>query len=121
MSEQVLHNKTVLKENRKQLRNNSTTAEATLWKALKGSQLADRKFRRQHSIGNYILDFYCPMERLAIELDGAGHFTPEGTRQDQIRDEFLAFNKIRVLRFENKLVFEALEGVLEEIKNHFKD
>ena len=62
-----IHNRKNLKQFRKDLRNNLTPAEATLWKAIQRSQLEGRKFRRQHSVGNYILDFYCPKEKLAIE------------------------------------------------------
>ncbi|MHA6250128.1 endonuclease domain-containing protein [Pontibacter sp. CAU 1760] len=65
----MLHNRKYLKENRRELRHNLTPAEAELWKHLQGSQLAGRKFRRQHSIGNFILDFYCSSEKMAIELD----------------------------------------------------
>ncbi len=107
-------------DNRKSLRNNGTSAEATLWRYLKNSQLRGRKFRRQHSVGNYIIDFYCPEEMLAIELDGAGHFTNGGTANDFDRDQNLAALNIRVLRFENRLVFENIEGVLEEIKKCFR-
>ena len=63
-----LHNKPILKERRKSLRNNATKAEKLLWKILKSSMLDGRKFRRQHSIGNYIVDFYCPAEKI-----GAGN------------------------------------------------
>jgi very-short-patch-repair endonuclease len=52
-----------------------TTAEAVLWKNLQGSRLDGKKFRRQHSVGKYVLDFYCPECRLAVELDGEAHFT----------------------------------------------
>lgn len=68
-----INNLPALRFFRKALRHNLTPAEAKLWTLLKGSQLAGRKFRRQHSVGNFILDFYCPSERLAIELDGAVH------------------------------------------------
>ncbi len=108
-----------LKTFRRTLRNNLTPAEAFLWKYLQNSQLEDRKFRRQHSIGDYILDFYCPSEKLAIELDGAGHFTEAGQLYDQERDAFLAYFGVKVLRFENKFVFENTESVLNEIKNCF--
>lgn len=117
-----LHNKKELIQNRKYLRNNSTSAEATLWKYLKGSKLEGRKFRRQHSIENYILDFYCPSERIAIELDGQEHFTGYGLVKDEERDNFLRDKmKVKVLRFENKQVFENINGVLLEIKKNFKD
>lgn len=105
---------------RKTLRKNLTPAEAFLWKQLKNSQLENRKFRRQHSIGNYILDFYCPAERLAIELDGEYHFTPEGIKYDKIRTEYINNESIKVIRFENKIVFENTEWVLTEIKNNFR-
>ena len=64
-----IHNRSALKENRRTLRNNMTPAESALWKVLQKSQLDGRKFRRQHSVDGHILDFYCPSEKLAIELD----------------------------------------------------
>ncbi len=114
-----LHNIHSLKEKRRELRNNLTPAEATLWKCLQNKQLDGRKFRRQHSVGNYILDFYCPSEKLCIELDGAEHFTSAGFEYDTERTAFLNGCGIRVIRFENKLIFQSLEMVLEEIKSCF--
>ncbi|MEW6418148.1 MAG: endonuclease domain-containing protein [Nitrospirota bacterium] len=114
-----VHNIKKLKENRKNLRNNLTPAEARLWSFLKNSQLEDRKFRRQHSIGSYVLDFYCPKEKLCIELDGTAHYTDEGYEYDIARTEYLRTMGIRVLRFENKDVFENAEGILEEIRKNF--
>lgn len=115
-----IHNRKNLKQFRKDLRNNLTPAEATLWKAIQKGQIEGRKFRRQHSVGNYILDFYCPGEMLAIELDGQEHFTLSGSLKDQVRDDYFNTLNIKVLRFENKEVFDNLEGVLEEIKQNFK-
>jgi very-short-patch-repair endonuclease len=114
-----IHNIPTLKITRKELRNNLTTAEAMLWKYLQKSQLEGRKFRRQHSVGKYVLDFYCPSEKLAIELDGAHHFTPHGADYDNERTIYLSTLNIRVLRFENKLVFNRIEDVLNEIKSKF--
>lgn len=114
-----IHNKKNLEQNRKALRNNSTSAEAVLWRYLKRSQLDGRKFRRQHSVGGYILDFYCPVEMLAVELDGAGHFTLDGNMRDEGKTYYLKNLNIRVLRFENKVVFQNIELVLEEIKRSF--
>jgi very-short-patch-repair endonuclease len=108
-----------LKSFRKELRNNLTPAEACLWKLLKGKAVGNRKFRRQHSIANYILDFYCPEEHLAIELDGQGHFEENQAIYDYERDLFLKHTGIKVLRFENKLVWDNPEGLLEAIKNEF--
>jgi very-short-patch-repair endonuclease len=104
---------------RKELRNNPTPAEAKLWTFLKQSQLDGRKFRRQHSVGGYILDFYCPTESLAVELDGAVHDSLSAQEYDHERDLFMNSSGIKVLRFENKLVFQELEAVLMEIQNHF--
>jgi very-short-patch-repair endonuclease len=115
----VLNNLPVLRTFRKELRNHLTPAEAKLWTCLKQSQLDGRKFRRQHSVGYYILDFYCPSERLAIELDGAVHDTASAQEYDRERDIFLELFGIKVLRFENKLVFQQTEGVLLEIKSNF--
>ena len=114
-----LHNIRDLKENRKQLRNRLTPAEAKLWSLLKNSQLEKRKFRRQHSVGPYVLDFYCPSERLCIELDGAAHFTDGGYEYDSARTEYLDALNIYVIRFENKDLFENTERVLAEIRRNF--
>jgi len=70
-----------------------------------------RKFRRQHSIKNYIVDFYCSSEKLVVELDGAGHYTTSGDREDYSRDEELKKLGVKVLRFENEDVFKSIEGV----------
>jgi very-short-patch-repair endonuclease len=77
-----------------------------------------KKFRRQHSVGPYILDFYCPECRLAVELDGQGHFNSMMSEYDYRRDEYLKKLNIRVVRFENRLVFENLEGVLHMISDY---
>ncbi len=114
------HNKRSLKEERQYLRNNATGVEQLLWSNLKGRKLEGRKFRRQHSYGNYILDFYCPCERLAVELDGSHHFTAEGKENDSIRDRFLKENDIKVLRFSNSEVEKKMDEVLERIKDNFR-
>jgi very-short-patch-repair endonuclease len=106
------------KEFRRELRNNATPAEIALWKVLQGKQLDGFKFRRQHSIGYYILDFFCPSANLAIELDGDHHFSEEGLEYDRQRDEFLRSVGITVIRYANNLVFENLEGVLEDIRGY---
>jgi very-short-patch-repair endonuclease len=69
-------------------------------------------------VGPYILDFYCPECCLAVELDGDGHFTHNGAESDFTRTEFLRKKGIRVLRFENRLVFDALDFVLAEIEQN---
>jgi very-short-patch-repair endonuclease len=106
-----------LKDARKGLCWSATAAEALLWKSLKNSQLDGKKFRRQHSVGPYILDFYCPECRLAIELDGAGHSDLSTAEYDAKRTQFLNSKDIRVLRFENCEILETPELIVEQIRH----
>ena len=116
-----LYNLPYLKETRKYLRENMTPAELVLWEILKDKKLCGRKFRRQHSIGHYIADFYCSSENLIIELDGQHHYTEEGKEKDAERDAHLALMDKNVLRFENKEVLNNLTEVLKQIKVEFKN
>ena len=115
------HNKTQFKNFRKKLRNDGTSAEAELWKHLSNRKLNGRKFRRQHSVGNFILDFYCPSEKLGIELDGEDHYWQDGLERDFKKENYLIVHDIRVLRFENKWVFHDLEYVLKKISIAFDE
>ena len=74
---------------RRDLRRNGTSAEATLWSCLCAKQLEGIQWQRQFSIGPYILDFYAPLLKLCIELDGEPHYTPEGHDHDIQREEWL--------------------------------
>ena len=112
----LIHNNRKISEERSNLRRNPTAAESVLWKNLQKSQLNGKKFRRQHSIGPYIVDFYCPEFRVAVESDGAKHMTLMGSEADAKRNEFLKRLNVRVIRFENRLVFESLELVLDAIR-----
>ena len=114
-----IHNRKYLETRRKELRKNLTSAEATLWKSLQRKQLKGRKFRRQHSIENFIVDFYCPQEKLIIELDGAIHLDFAQQNYDFERMQKLEELGFTVISFENKLVFENLPWVLEKISNQF--
>ena len=116
-----IHNKKSLEPYRKKLRNQGTSAEAFLWKYLQQKKLEGRKFRRQHSILNFIVDFYCPEEKLIIELDGQGHMNLTAEEKDRKRTAMLENIGFKVIRFENKSVFENLDWVLGEIKNNFRD
>ena len=115
-----LHNRSSIAERRRTLRSSLTPAEATLWRLLQRSQFYGRKFRRQHSIGPYVVDFYCPRERLAIELDGSAHDNETAFARDKARERFLHSAGLKVLRLENRHVFENPEGVLDLIKQHFR-
>ena len=109
----AIANSSEFRERRKNLRNNSTPAEAVLWRSLKGRGARGYKFRRQQSIGPYILDFYCPELRLCIELDGSSHDLKFDF--DQRRSGFLHEQGIRVVRFENNLVRADVDGIVAEI------
>lgn len=113
-----IHNIKKLYIRRKYLRNNATNEEALLWLKLKNSQLGF-KFRRQHSVGGYIADFYCPTQKLILEIDGINHFLKENIEYDKIRTEFLNKLGIRVLRFSNLDINNNIEEVLLRIKDSF--
>jgi very-short-patch-repair endonuclease len=112
------YNNPALKSRRQTLRNNSTEPEQILWYYLKNKNLNGYKFRRQYSVGAYVLDFYCPKIRLGIELDGDSHFTAKAQTYDRIRDKSIKDLGIKILRFTNIDVQENVEAVLEEIMMH---
>jgi very-short-patch-repair endonuclease len=114
------HNLPEKKTQRRYLRKHLTTEESYLWSFLQRSQLCGRKFRRQHSVGPYILDFHCPAEKLAVELDGSTHDHEAGQLYDGRRDQFILRLGIRTLRFQNRDVRTNVEGVLTIISQEFK-
>jgi very-short-patch-repair endonuclease len=97
----------------REMRGSMTDAEALLWKFLRGRRMASCKFRRQHPIGRYILDFYCEEKKLCVEIDGSQHMG--AVQYDQRRDHWLAGKKIRVMRFWSNQVLSETEAVLEAI------
>ena len=113
-----IHSQPNLIEYRKKLRRRSTTAESTLWKCINRRQIENLKFRRQHSISNYIVDFYCPEIRLIIELDGASHDNYLSEERDEKRDRILQELNCTILRFENRYVYEFLSEIIGAIKTH---
>ena len=98
MKNKNLFNRKSLKLFRSSLRNNSTSAEAVLWDMLKSKNIDGRKFRRQHSIGNYIADFCCTSEKLVIELDGNPHSEYHKIEEDKKRDQYLESLGFSILR-----------------------
>jgi very-short-patch-repair endonuclease len=105
---------------RQNLRNNATQPEQKLWAILRGKQLGV-KFRRQHGIGLYIVDFYCPEAKLVIEVDGDSHYTETAQQQDVQRDAYLQSLDLRVLRFTNQDINQNMVGVYEMIKRVIDD
>ena len=101
--------------NARRLRRDETQEEKELWRALRAGRFAGFKFRRQHPAGKYFLDFYCPVARLSVELDGFQHGVPEQRIRDEARERFLAAEGIEELRFWNHQWRNNREGVLLEI------
>jgi very-short-patch-repair endonuclease len=114
----IFNSKNLL-EKRKCLRNNLTPQEIILWSRLKKEQLGC-KFRRQHSIGNYIVDFYCPKKKLIVELDGCQHKREKDTKYDAKRTKYLESLGIKVLRFWNNEINGNLNGVILKIEEYLK-
>ena len=105
----------------KELRRCLTPEEAVLWTQLKSHKLNGSKWRKQHPIEPYILDFYCASAKLCIELDGQEHYTMQGATKDFERTKFLNSIGIDVLRFENKEIWDNPERVIETIKIKLKE
>ena len=99
----------------KHLRRASTPAECLLWQLVRNRQRCQAKFRRQHKLGPYILDFYCPEAKLAIECDGLPHFTPEGIEKDRVRTQWLNRQGVEVIRFTSNEIENDTQRVLFEI------
>ncbi len=98
------------------LRSKATFAERKLWETLRGKALNGLRFRRQHPIGAYVVDFFCPSAKLVIELDGYFHTDPLRIEHDEARTAWLNERGYRVLRFNNDTILEALDGVLDTIR-----
>ena len=111
------NNKPELKAERKELRNFGTSAEALLWLSLKNRQIEGVRFRRQFSVGSFILDFYSPQCKLGIELDGVQHYSLDGSDYDDRRSRWLRkYHDIHILRFENRDVFTSYDNVVGYIR-----
>ena len=99
----------------RELRRPLTPAEAKLWQRLRGKQLYGLKFRRQHPIFRFVVDFFCSEHKLVVEVDGQHHAEPEQQAYDEARTEWLEQRGNRVIRFTNREVQSNIEGVLNEI------
>ena len=97
------------------LRRSETWAEKQMWRWLRDRRFSDFKFRRQHPVGDYCLDFYCREASLAIELDGFQHGFPKGRARDALRDEYLKSLGIKTLRFWNSHLRRNGQGVRDTI------
>jgi very-short-patch-repair endonuclease len=109
-------NRTSEKEKRRKLRNSMTEEEIILWSRLKNRQVEGLKFRRQYSVGPFVVDFYCPDRKLAVEVDGGGHFERDAVIRDRRRQKFIEKYGIGFLRVTNLDVRRNLDGVLSAIR-----
>jgi very-short-patch-repair endonuclease len=105
-----LRNDPTLKQRRRELRRNQTDAERALWAEVRNQQFFGMRFFRQYSIGPYILDFYCPTVKLAVELDGGQHNQGDNMEYDAARSEYLKAQGIDVMRFWNNEVLLEYTG-----------
>jgi very-short-patch-repair endonuclease len=112
------YNDASLKIKRKGLRTNIPKPEQVLWYYIRNKQLKGYKFRRQYSVNNFILDFYCPQLRLALEIDGDSHYNAYSAQYDEERTKKLEDLNISVLRFPNAEIMQNIEGVLEAISKY---
>ena len=100
---------------KRRLRSHMTGPETRLWSRLRARQLQGLKFRRQHGIGPYIVDFYCPEQSLVIEVDGDSHADADQIVRDQLRDKYFQSLGLRVIRYFNDDIVKNLAGVLEDL------
>ena len=114
-------NKTSEKFKRKELRKKATKAEEILWNHLKEKQLSGFKFRRQYSIDQFVIDFYCTKVKLAIELDGSVHEADHMQIYDTAREEIIKTFGVTFLRFKNLEIFQKLDRVLDNISNKLSE
>lgn len=105
---------------RRDLRSHMTVQEVRLWIRLKQRGILGYKFRRQHPIGPYITDFYCPKLRLAIELDGGHHFETQHYTYDRERQKFIEAGGVMVVRYPNSDVDDDIDVVLENLMKRIR-
>ena len=115
-----IYNRVSTRDKRKSLRVTQTDAESCLWEKIRAHQFRGLKFFRQYGIGEYIVDFYCPKLKLAIEIDGSQHGTEERREYDQIRAEFMKSMGIATVRFGNLEVLQNIEDVLAKLEEYIE-
>jgi very-short-patch-repair endonuclease len=115
-----IFNKSSEKEKRRRLRNSMTEEEIILWSRLKSRQVGGFKFRRQYGVGPFVVDFYCPEKKLAIEVDGGGHFEDEAIKKDLKRQKAIEQYGIRFVRITNLDIRKNFLSVLTAIEDNLK-
>ena len=110
-----VYNKNTEKDKRRSLRQDIVKAEKVIWGKIRNRQIEDCKFRRQYSVDKYVIDFYSPILKLAIEIDGESHFKDGMAEYDRERQSYIESLGIKFIRFTNNDVYENLDGVLVRI------
>ena len=95
-------------------------AEVLLWTHLSRKQMLGYKFRRQYGVDRYVIDFYCPKLKLAVEIDGPSHAEQEPVEYDKMRQSYIEALGIRFLRFQNDEIYEDMQSVMESIASKIK-
>jgi very-short-patch-repair endonuclease len=113
----LIHNILELGDRRRKLRKNATSQEKLLWERLRNRKTGS-KFKRQYSIGGYILDFYCAEKRLIVEIDGGIHRNRENQEYDRIRDKYFEDLEYKTLRISNDEVEQDIDRVIKKIKTY---
>ncbi len=101
---------------RRELRRNTTEAEKLFWSKVARRQFYNLKFRKQHGIGNYIVDFYCPEKKFIIEIDGDTHADKEVIKEDEVRSKYLVSLGYKIIRYNNSDIMNNIEGVFEDLR-----
>ncbi len=110
----------VTKDRAKALRRTMSLPEVLLWKAIKGGTIDRLRFRKQHPIGPYVLDFYCDAAKLAVEVDGATHGTGDRPERDERRDAWLADQGIATLRLPASLILRDVGAAVRTIMGYLE-
>jgi len=121
MKRKFIPYKPYLKEYARKLRNHSTHSEIKLWKELKGKAFGKYDFHRQKPVDNYILDFFCPLLMLGIEVDGSSHNFEDVIQKDQIKEQRMNALGISVIRFTDREIFTEMDNVLRTITDFIEE
>ncbi len=107
-------------DRRRELRRNATKSEELLWTHVRREQRVETKIKRQYSVQGFVVDFYAPSVKLAIEVDGASHDLPFAEGRDAVRQKMIEEYGIQFLRFSDKEIFDDLDRVIQDIDNTIK-
>lgn len=115
-----LYNKSSEKNKRRKLRQNQTNAEELIWRFLRNRQLSGYKFKRQYSVDHFVIDFYCPELKLAVEIDGASHNGPDQQKKDISRQKYLEAFNIKYVRIKDEELLDNPNKAFNKIEKAIK-